>query len=710
MMSFARVLSDALAALARPAATLLDPSARVFAPFLAFAGVIAVATLAARGVGVGRAARGIFSRDVWLHRSALADYRLIAARALLRVLFVGARGVSVLAVAAMVLGQARHHLGSPGLVGLPLLAAAVYTLGVFVAEDAGRFYLHRWMHRSPLLWEFHKVHHSAEVLTPLTLYRTHPVEGALNGAASALVVGVVMGLCAWVFGPSLRAWELLGVDALGFAWTLCGANLRHSHVWLSYGPRVERFFLSPAQHQVHHSSDPRHADRNFGTVLALWDRLGASLHVTTARRESLSFGLPAGEPGPDHTVVSLLLSPVAAVSRRLRARASEVAAAWAPSARWSPRAALLLAAMSTATCTTEGFDRTALLRSFAVCTVQTTGQFQTQADALVAATMAHAAAPTDVTRAAARAAWERAIDVWQQAEMLGFGPAGALDTLGGRGLRNNLYAWPDVNRCLIEQQLAARTYEGAGFAALSTNARGLATLEYLLYYSGADNACPAEHPLNAMGAWAAIAPDELARRRAAYAHAAAVDVAAQARALNAAWEPAGFRAQLETAGAGSTLFATQQSAFSAVAEASFHADTDMKDLRLAAPLGLPGTTVRPEALESQWADRGEQHLRNNVLGLRTLLQGCAAGNQQGFDDMLVAAGAASLATEMGADLDAIDAAINALPGDSLSRALVTDRAAVLRVHDAVKALTDFLKNEFTVTLQVSSQRVAGDND
>ena len=78
--------------------------------------------------------------------------------------------------------------------------------------------------------------------------------------------------------------------------------------------------------------------------------------------------------------------------------------------------------------------------------------------------------------------------------------------------------------------------------------------------------------------------------------------------------------------------------------------------------------------------------------------------------MLVAAGAASLATEMGADLDAIDAAINALPGDSLSRALVTDRAAVLRVHDAVKALTDFLKNEFTVTLQVSSQRVAGDND
>ena len=212
-----------------------------------------------------------------------------------------------------------------------------------------------------------------------------------------------------------------------------------------------------------------------------------------------------------------------------------------------------------------------------------------------------------------------------------------------------------------------------------TSARGLAAIEYLLFADGSDNACASTEPINAMGTWAAIAPDELTRRRAAYAHAVAVDVAARARALNAAWEPAGFRAQLEAAGAGSTLFATQQVAFSTVAEATSYVDTDMKDLRLGVPLGLPGTTARPEALESQWADRGRQHLRSNLIGLRTLLEGCAAGNNQGFDDMLDAAGAAPLATQMRADLDAIDAAISALPGESLSRALVTDRAAVLRL-------------------------------
>ena len=38
------------------------------------------------------------------------------------------------------------------------------------------------------------------------------------------------------------------VDAIGFVWTLLGANLRHSHVWLSYGPRLERWLL--ARHRL----------------------------------------------------------------------------------------------------------------------------------------------------------------------------------------------------------------------------------------------------------------------------------------------------------------------------------------------------------------------------------------------------------------------------------------------------------------------------
>lgn len=711
-MPLATTFDGALAALGRPLSSLLDPSTRVFGPFLVGSALVALVALLLRGLTLGRAARELFSPRVWLHRSALADYRLIAARAALRALLFGVRGVSTLVVAALAMAWLRRHLGLPSVHAPAALVGAAFMLSVFVAEDAVRFSLHRLMHRVSWLWEFHKVHHSAEVLTPFTLYRTHPVEAAINGAGNTLVVGLVTGLFAWTFGPSLHAWEIFGVDAIGFLWTLAGANLRHSHVWLSYGPRVERFLLSPAQHQVHHSRDPRHADRNFGTALSLWDLLGGSLYVTTPRREALTFGLPEGELAPEHTVGSLLLSPFAALARRARAALGRLAPQPAPIGA-TTRVAFVGAALLTSACTQEQqFDRATLLQAFGRCTVQTYEQFRATTPGLVSATTAYAAAPTDANRAAARTAWERAIDLWEQAELLRYGPAAPFDTIGGQNLREGIYAWPDVNRCLIEQQIVSRAWERPNFGDLSTSTRGLAALEYLLFYEGSDNACQATDAINMMGTWAALTPDELRQRKAAYARAIAVDVEARAQQLLTAWRPNAFQAQVETAGNGSTLFSTQQVAFSVIAEASFYLDTEVKDRRLAHPLGLrdcPSGSC-PEALESQWADRGREHLRNNTRGLRLLLEGCAAGNHQGFDDRLEAAGAGALATQMRADLAAADAAINALPGTSLRQALTTDRAAVMRVHDAIKELTDFLKMEFSTTLQITSERVAGDND
>ena len=311
-----------------------------------------------------------------------------------------------------------------------------------------------------------------------------------------------------------------------------------------------------------------------------------------------------------------------------------------------------------------------------------------------------------------RAAWEQAIDAWQVAELLQYGPAGAFDTLGGKGLRETIYAWPDVNRCLIEQQLVSKAYEGAAFANTATSTRGLAALEYLLFYSGTDNACSATTDINTNGSWAALSPSELAQRKAAYARVAAADVATKTRGLIAAWEPNGFLAQLTTAGRGSTLFTTQQVAISVVAEALFVLDTEVKDRKLAMPLGLKdcANTTCPEALESPWADRGKQHLRNNLVGIRLLLEGCPAGMALGYDDLLEAVGAPALATEMRADLVAAAAAIDALPGDKLSQALTSDRASVQRVYDTVKELTDFLKMEFSMALVISSKRVEGDHD
>lgn len=682
-------LASFFAALRDPADAFFDPGRRVFWPFFTASALIAILVLVARGLRVRGALRALLSRRVWWHRSARADYQLIVVKALLRVLLLGGLGFSTLAVAAITAGWLRRHIGGAPALGVSALTAgAVFTLAAFLVEDYGRYLVHRLMHRVPLLWELHKVHHSAEVLTPLTLYRTHPIEALLNGARASLSIGAVTGVCAWAFGPAVRVWEILGVDAIGFVWTLCGANLRHSHVWVSWGRALEHVFVSPAQHQVHHSADPRHHDKNFGTVLAIWDWLGGSLYVT-GPRERLRFGLP-GAPAA-HGLGALLVAPVVAALRRLL-----------PPGRRVATAALLGAALLSLGCSSKKVDRQELLQAFSACSLDAYGRFQTEADALVTATEAYAAAPGDATRDAAREAWVRAMDIWQEIELMRFGPLAAFDVAGGMNLRAPIYSWPDVNRCLIEEQLVSKAYEGAAFgASASTSTRGLAAIEYLLFHVGDDNACPPTSAINMAGTWTALTADELGQRKADYARVAAKDVAAKARELTTAWGSGGFSTQLTTAGLGATLFATQQAALSAVADAVFHLDTETKDQRLAAPLDGKGP------FESPFAGLSKRHVRDNVVGARVLLEGCAAGNQLGFDDLLESAGAESLAAEMRRDLDAALAAIDAVPGEDLAAA---DPAAARNILAAIKELTDFLKMEFTTTLQITASRVEGDHD
>ena len=55
----------------------------------------------------------------------------------------------------------------------------LYTLVLFLAWDLSRYLLHLAMHWIDALWQLHQVHHSAETLTPFTLYRVHPLESVL---------------------------------------------------------------------------------------------------------------------------------------------------------------------------------------------------------------------------------------------------------------------------------------------------------------------------------------------------------------------------------------------------------------------------------------------------------------------------------------------------------------------------------------------------
>lgn len=98
-------------------------------------------------------------------------------------------------------------------------------------------------------------------------------------------------------------------------------NLRHTPVWLTYGPSLGKWLISPAHHQLHHSSEARHLGCNRGFDLAVWDRLYGTLYVPAGPEEAFPIGLDDGTTGDWHTVRSMLFRPFAGAARLIFLRA-----------------------------------------------------------------------------------------------------------------------------------------------------------------------------------------------------------------------------------------------------------------------------------------------------------------------------------------------------------------------------------------------------
>lgn len=297
-----------------------DAAERIYWPY-----ILGALALPLVGLGVRRGGtelrQGLFRRQVWLHASSRADVVLLLVKSGLA-LVVSIPWATATLAATLSVGLWLHDvLGpAPDLEWWPRpMVGVLYSLVLFVAWDFSRFAVHRLLHVVPWLWEFHQVHHSAEVLTPLTLYRTHPVETLLFDLRGFLTTSIVAGVFLYVFRGRAVELQILGIHALGFVFNLWGANLRHSHVWLRFGA-WERFFISPAQHQMHHGRQRSQQSANYGTWLAMWDRWAGTWQPAPID--------PIREVGLGHCnhrrdgVISMLVDPVREVIRRIRAKTS----------------------------------------------------------------------------------------------------------------------------------------------------------------------------------------------------------------------------------------------------------------------------------------------------------------------------------------------------------------------------------------------------
>lgn len=276
---------------------LFDANKRIYFVYLLLSLPLAYIAFyqAYRSLHLGRFVRYVFNKDIWWAPSARLDYALWVINKLLKSLLLIPVLVTMVPVAVGTSGLLESWLGpKPSLELSATAVMAIFTLALFLIDDFSRFLLHYLLHRIPFLWEFHKVHHSAKVLTPMTIYRSHPVESYLYACRMALTQGLVVGLGFYVFGPRLTMFDVAGANVFVYVFNAMGSNLRHSHVWLSWGDKVERWFISPAQHQIHHSDDPKHFDSNFGAALAIWDRLFGCFHLASSVGK-LSFGIAKGD-------------------------------------------------------------------------------------------------------------------------------------------------------------------------------------------------------------------------------------------------------------------------------------------------------------------------------------------------------------------------------------------------------------------------------
>lgn len=295
------------------------PDKRVFVGYLFLSLLIAFAWLIfVKRQSASRAFARILDAKVFFSNSAIADYKIFIVNQLFSWL------VSPLLLAQLTIatgiyfalhGQSLIPFGHFSGVDKSVVVT-LFTLTLFVIDDFTKYLVHRWMHRFRVLWAIHKVHHSAKTLTPVTVYRVHPLEGVLYATRGTVAQGAAISLFIFLFGSAINLYTVLGANVLVFIFHVTGSNLRHSHINISYWPWLERIFISPAQHQLHHSIAEEHFDKNFGAALAVWDWLFGSLHLSQPEQDKvLEFGLDPSEGMPEADLRSIYLAPLFEIAR-----------------------------------------------------------------------------------------------------------------------------------------------------------------------------------------------------------------------------------------------------------------------------------------------------------------------------------------------------------------------------------------------------------
>lgn len=168
-------------------------------------------------------------------------------------------------------------LGLLNVIGVSWWVGAAAT---FVIRSLAGYLFHVLMHKVPLFWRLHRVHHSDTHLDVSTTIRSHPVEVVFL-FLTMVPLAIVFGFNVW----ALVVYEVVdGIVAL----------LSHTNIRLPerLDCRLRWLLVTPNMHCLHHSSYQPETDSNYSGVLSIWDRLFGTYSVAPrAGYDAMKIGL-----------------------------------------------------------------------------------------------------------------------------------------------------------------------------------------------------------------------------------------------------------------------------------------------------------------------------------------------------------------------------------------------------------------------------------
>jgi sterol desaturase/sphingolipid hydroxylase (fatty acid hydroxylase superfamily) len=294
---------------------LLSPGSHVSLLSLFSALVVALFVLALRRYRKGRRIRlrsllrALFPKRIVMSRSSLADLGYFYFNLFVFGIIFGWALLSYETLSRGVADLLTATFGAMPSAPLPVFVSrAIITVMLFLAYELGYWLNHYLSHRIPFLWEFHKVHHSATSLTPLTNFRVHPVYMCIFLNILALCIGLASGVGDYLLGQPASQYGLSETNIVLVFFIYVYVHLQHSQLWISFTGWLGRLFMSPAHHQIHHSRNPAHFNKNLGSCLALWDWMFGTLYIPAAEREPLEFGVEP-DRAHAHTIRGELIAP-----------------------------------------------------------------------------------------------------------------------------------------------------------------------------------------------------------------------------------------------------------------------------------------------------------------------------------------------------------------------------------------------------------------